>query len=333
VDQGGYGKTNESTQKKVYVHSDGNFSLEKEHECGGKKEETLDGSRNESEMVSNRPSSSALIDPGYEHTGFSETVISDGSVVIAAITSCTNTSSPSVMVGAGLLAKKACQKGLKVSPLVKTSLAPGSRVVTDYLYKSGLQKYLDELGFQLVAYGCTTCIGNSGPLDERLETAIKEHHLVATSVLSGNRNFEARVHASVKANFLMSPPLVVAFAIAGRVNIDFEKEPLGFSSDGKGVYLKDIWPKEEEIEKIIKETISPSLFKTRYHIQDATDNWKQIETSKGINYKWEEKSTYIQNPPYLTHFSLEPKKPSELKGTSKKNLRLADIYFLLEWRK
>ena len=314
VDQGGYGKSKESTLKKVYVHSDGNFSLEKEHECGGKKEEILDGSRNESEMVSNRPSSEALVDPGYEHRGFSETVISDGSVVIAAITSCTNTSSPSVMIGAGLLAKKACQKGLKVSPLVKTSLAPGSRVVTDYLYKSGLQKYLDELGFQLVAYGCTTCIGNSGPLDERLEAAIKEHHLVACSVLSGNSNFEARIHGSVKANFLMSPPLVVAFAIAGRVNIDFEKEPLGFSSDGKGVYLKDIWPKEEEIEKMIKESISPSMFKTRYHIHDAIDNWKHIETSKGINYKWEERSTYIQNPPYLTHFSQEPKKPSELRG-------------------
>ena len=168
------------------------------------------------------------------------------------------------MIGAGLLAKKAVEKGLKVNPMVKTSLAPGSRVVTDYLEKTGLQKYLDELGFQLVAYGCTTCIGNSGPLDAKIEEVIKEHDLVAASVLSGNRNFEARIHSSVKANFLMSPPLVVAFALAGRVDIDFEKEPVGFDAENKAVFLRDLWPSSKEIQETIAKGIDPEMFKKRY---------------------------------------------------------------------
>jgi aconitate hydratase len=264
-------------------------------------------------MVTNRPFTEAVDDPSYVHDA--EMVLGHGSVVIAAITSCTNTSNPSVMVGAGLLAKKAALKGLKVNPLVKTSLAPGSRVVTDYLNKSGLQKYLDQLGFQLVAYGCTTCIGNSGPLEERIEKAIQQYDLVAASVLSGNRNFEARIHGAVKANFLMSPPLVVAFAIAGRVDIDLAKEPLGIGSDGQPVFLKDVWPTSEEIQQEIHKCLQPQMFKDRYaHIMQDNPVWQKIETTKSAQYNWDAKSTYIQQPPYFEKFSLElPKRPL-LKG-------------------
>ncbi|HKJ91090.1 MAG TPA: aconitate hydratase AcnA [Oceanipulchritudo sp.] len=230
-----------------------------------------------------------------------------GSVVIAAITSCTNTSNPTVMVGAGLVAKKAVERGLRVDPLVKTSLAPGSRVVTDYLNKTGLQTYLDQLGFNLVGYGCTTCIGNSGPLDEPVEEAIAGGNLVTASVLSGNRNFEARVHSSVKANFLMSPPLVVAFALAGRVDIDLDSDPLGEDSAGKPVYLKDLWPSRVEIEACIAEGIRPQMYSDQYSdILNANPEWKEIETSRGNLYEWKDASTYIQKPPFFDGFSLKP---------------------------
>jgi aconitate hydratase len=219
------------------------------------------------------------------------------------------------MIGAGLLAKKAVEKGLKVNPRVKTSLAPGSRVVTDYLDKTGLQKYLDALGFQLVAYGCTTCIGNSGPLDETIEKAIKQNDLIVASVLSGNRNFEARIHGAVKANFLMSPPLVVAFAIAGKVDIDLAKEPLGKGSDGKPVYLKDIWPTQEEIFNVIMQGLQPEMFKKRYaHVMDENPLWKKINVKKGTQYAWDPNSTYIQRPPFFEGFSIELPKRKELKG-------------------
>ena len=216
------------------------------------------------------------------------------------------------MIGAGLLAKKAVEKGLKVNPMVKTSLAPGSRVVTDYLKKAGLQPYLDQLGFQLVAYGCTTCIGNSGPLEAKIENPIKEHDLIAASVLSGNRNFEARIHSSVKANFLMSPPLVVAFALAGRVDLDLEKDPIGHDLSGNAVYLKDIWPSSHEIHKAISNAIEPKMFKERYaHIDQDNPVWEKIAVKSGARYHWDEKSTYIRKPPYFEGFSLDLPKRKE----------------------
>lgn len=232
--------------------------------------------------------------------------LGNGDIVIAAITSCTNTSNPSVMLAAGLLAKKAVERGLKVPYGVKTSLAPGSRVVTDYLKETDLQQYFDALGFNLVGYGCTTCIGNSGPLDEPFERAIKEDDLVVASVLSGNRNFEARVHSSVKANFLMSPPLVVAFALAGRINIDLTTEPLGHDKDGNDVLLHDIWPTHKEIEQFISTGIKPDMYTSKYgSIADANPEWNAIESATGKSYEWRESSTYIQNPPFFEGFSLK----------------------------
>ena len=237
-----------------------------------------------------------------------EETLSEGDVVIAAITSCTNTSNPRVMVGAGLLAKKAVEKGLTVSPKVKTSLAPGSRVVTSYLEQSGLQKYLDELGFYLVGYGCTTCIGNSGPLPEVIEKAIDSENLSTVAVLSGNRNFEARIHKSVKANYLMSPPLVVAFALAGKIIIDMEKEPIGSSKDGKPVYLRDIWPSENEITDIINKKITESMYESNYNnLGNFSEMWNKLKAPSGDIYKWDEKSTYIRNPPFFQNFAREEK--------------------------
>lgn len=313
LDKGGYGKNREVPLEKIYIHSNGEFSLKKEHECGGRPDEVVASPRNEEEMVANRPLTTPLIDPGYSKKQ-GDTIISHGSIVIAAITSCTNTSSPSVMIAAGLVAKKACELGLKVNPLVKTSLAPGSRVVSDYLNDSGLQHYLDQLGFNLVAYGCTTCIGNSGPLDERLEKAIKDYDLVVASVLSGNRNFEARVHGSVKANFLMSPPLVVAYALAGKVDIDLTSEPLGYTKEGKGVYLKDIWPKEDEIEALIQQFVKPELFAKRYQQKEKHSLWDKVKTSTGLSYLFDKASTYIQNPPYFENFSLNLPSQKPLEG-------------------
>src|SRR5205807_6089229 len=230
-----------------------------------------------------------------------------GDVVIAAITSCTNTSNPSVMLGAGLLAKKAVERGLAVRPAVKTSLAPGSRVVTEYLTKTGLQPYLDELGFQVVGYGCTTCIGNSGPLEPHLETVITDNDLVVASVLSGNRNFEARVHQNVKANFLMSPPLVVAFALAGRVDIDLTKEPLGKGKDGREVYLKDIWPTLQEVRDQMQAALTPEVFRRLYRdFAGQNPKWNEIPARTGNVYQWDSDSTYIQEPPFFLDFSLQP---------------------------
>jgi len=241
--------------------------------------------------------------------------IGHGSVLIAAITSCTNTSNPSVMLAAGLLAKKANEFGLKVNPSVKTSLGPGSRVVTDYLTKTGLQQELDKLGFQTVGYGCTTCIGNSGPLDKGIEDVIKAEDIVAASVLSGNRNFEARVHQSIKANFLMSPPLVVAFAIAGTVDIDLTTDPLGKTPKGEPVYLKDIWPSSEEISAAIQSSLKPEVYRTLYSdFADQNPKWNEIKSSTGNVYEWDRESTYIQEPPFFDGFTPCPRDIEEIHG-------------------
>ncbi|HEY4162145.1 MAG TPA: aconitate hydratase AcnA [Dongiaceae bacterium] len=230
--------------------------------------------------------------------------ISDGSVVIAAITSCTNTSNPSVLLGAGLLARNAVQKGLKVKPWVKTSLAPGSQVVTDYLKNAGLNTFLDKLGFNLVGYGCTTCIGNSGPLPDPIADAIVKGDLVAGAVLSGNRNFEGRVNPNCKANYLASPMLVVAYALAGSLKIDITQEPLGYDKKGKPVYLKDVWPSSQEIADAVAKFVKPSDFKKRYaDVFKGDANWRKVKTAKGLTYSWDKKSTYVANPPYFTHLS------------------------------
>ena len=232
--------------------------------------------------------------------------IGHGSVLIAAITSCTNTSNPGVMLAAGLVAKKAVESGLSVPGYVKTSLGPGSRVVTDYLEETGLQTYLDKIGFNLVAYGCTTCIGNSGPLAPQIENAIKEGELVAASVLSGNRNFEARVHGSIKSNFLMSPPLVVAYALAGRVDIDLYNEPIGQGSDGSDVYLKDIWPSNEEVANAVRGGLKTEMFQKEYSdVANSNEEWTQIQSSTGDIYDWNPDSTYIHKPPFFDGFSME----------------------------
>jgi aconitate hydratase len=233
--------------------------------------------------------------------------IGTGSVVIAAITSCTNTSNPSVMLAAGLLAKKAVEKGLRVNPAVKASLAPGSRVVTDYLKKTGLTPFLNKLRFNTVGYGCTTCIGNSGPLDPAIEDAIVKNDYVTASVLSGNRNFEARVHQNVKSNFLMSPPLVVAFALAGRVDIDLSCEPLGKDKDGAPVYLADLWPTLQEVRDAMQSALKPEVFRKLYkNFAAQNPKWNEIPSSVGNVYEWDAKSTYIQEPPFFTNFSMQP---------------------------
>lgn len=229
-----------------------------------------------------------------------DTVLRHGSILIAAITSCTNTSNPSVMLAAGLVAKKANEKGLKVAPYIKTSLGPGSRVVTDYLEATDLQKELDQLGFQTVGYGCTTCIGNSGPLHPAIEGAIKEGDLVCASVLSGNRNFEARIHGNIKSNFLMSPPLVVAYALAGRVDLDLTTEPLGNDSEGNPVLLKDLWPSQDEIREQLDSALKPEVYQKLYgDLNSANPKWAEISSSTGATYEWDEKSTYVQSPPFF----------------------------------
>ena len=258
-------------------------------------------------------------EPSWEVTvdskGGIKDTISHGSVLIAAITSCTNTSNPSVMLAAGLLAQKANAKGLTVNPAVKTSLGPGSRVVTDYLNKTGLQAELDKLGFQTVGYGCTTCIGNSGPLDKGIEDVVKGEDIVAASVLSGNRNFEARVHQSIKANFLMSPPLVVAFAIAGTVDIDMVNEPLGIGNDGHPVFLKDIWPTSEEIGTAMASALSPEVFQRLYTgFAEQNPKWNEIPGTVGAVYEWDTASTYIQEPPFFDGFSSTVGDITEIKG-------------------
>jgi aconitate hydratase len=236
-----------------------------------------------------------------------KSTIGHGSVLIAAITSCTNTSNPSVMLAAGLLAKKAVEKGLTVNASVKASLAPGSRVVTDYLTKTGLQPYLDKLGFNLVGYGCTTCIGNSGPLAAPIEEAVVKNNLVAAAVLSGNRNFEARVHQNIKANFLMSPPLVVAFALAGRVDIDLATDAIGKDKNGADVFLRDLWPSLKEVRDLMQAALQPEIFRKLYKDFAAQNpKWNEISSSTGNVYEWDRKSTYIQEPPFFENFSLTP---------------------------
>ena len=233
--------------------------------------------------------------------------ITHGSVVISAITSCTNTSNPSVMIGAGLLAKKAVEKGLRVPDYVKTSLAPGSRVVTEYLQNTGLLPYLEELGYNVVGYGCTTCIGNSGPLNDVVQEAIDARNLVTASVLSGNRNFEARVHPEIKANFLMSPPLVVAFGVAGRIDIDLTTEPLGHNDVGEAVYLKDIWPTRQEITEMIAAAVDRRTFREIYEsIGNQAPEWEKLSGATGVLYPWNERSTYVQHPPFFEGFAREP---------------------------
>jgi aconitate hydratase len=233
--------------------------------------------------------------------------LKDGNIVIAAITSCTNTSNPSVLIGAGLVAKKAIEKGLKVKPWVKTSLAPGSQVVTDYLDKAGLSPYLDELGFNLVGYGCTTCIGNSGPLNENISKSIRDKNLYVASVLSGNRNFEGRISPDVKANYLASPPLVVAYAIAGSMNVDLYKDPIGTDKDGKDVFMKDVWPSNKEIEELIKSSITADMFKTRYgNVAEGPEEWQKINVDESSIYNWNDGSTYVKKPPFFENLSEKP---------------------------
>ncbi len=241
--------------------------------------------------------------------------IKDGDIVIAAITSCTNTSNPNVLIGAGLLAKKAVEKGLQTKPWVKTSLAPGSQVVTDYLNKADLTKYLDQLGFNLVGYGCTTCIGNSGPLPENISNAIKENDLYAVSVLSGNRNFEGRINAQVKANYLASPPLVVAYALAGSMNFDMYKDSLGKDKEGKDVYLKDIWPSNKEIEDTLLRSLNAEMFIKRYaNVSLGPKEWQEIKTDATSIYKWDDHSTYVKRPPFFDNMTDNPEGFSAIKN-------------------
>src|SRR6266404_4966621 len=321
VRDGGYGKEDVDLREKHVVELNGSaprngemFSTDKKEDQGINPGDEL----NKIEMVSNRPTP----DPGQEIEAESRDVftqgrthVGHGSVLIAAITSCTNTSNPSVMIAAGLLAKKAVERGLRVDPAVKTSLAPGSRVVYDYLEKTGLQEYLDQLGFNLVGYGCTTCIGNSGPLHPNIEKAIHEFDLVAASVLSGNRNFEARVHQHIKANFLMSPPLVVAFALAGRVHIDLSRDPLGRDKEGKKTFLRDLWPTLSEIRHTMQSALTPETFRKFYRdFADQNPKWNEIPASTGDVYQWDEKSDYIHEPPFFQNFSMEPGHIEEIRG-------------------
>ena len=299
---GGGGQEQESAPNVVATETVGSL---------GSRSEKNTSALTEVEMMNNRPTPDRVdfeektAEFTIEPNGTAE--LGHGDVVIAAITSCTNTSNPGVMLAAGLLAKKAVERGLKVRPTVKPSLAPGSRVVTEYYEKTGLQPYLDQLGFNVVGYGCTTCIGNSGPLDPRIESVINEHDLVTAAVLSGNRNFEARVHQSVRANFLMSPPLVVAFALAGRVNIDMDKEPLGRDEQGEDVYLRDIWPTLEEIGEVLGAATDPETYQRLYgDFTEANPLWNDIPSVTGEVYQWDPQSTYIQEPPYFEKFSMEP---------------------------
>jgi aconitate hydratase len=259
----------------------------------------------EMEMINNRPTPDRVEVDATVANG-ENTSVGNGDVLIAAITSCTNTSNPAVMIAAGIVAKKATERGMKVPAFVKTSLAPGSRVVTEYLEKTGLQQYLNNIGFNLVGYGCTTCIGNSGPLDAAIEEEIVEHDIIAASVLSGNRNFEARVHQNIKANFLMSPPLVVAYALAGTVIKDVYLHPIGKDKDGNDVFLKDIWASLDEVKEVLQTAFDPETYKRLYsEFAEKNPLWNEIESSTGQIYEWDTNSTYIQEPPYFEGFSME----------------------------
>ena len=324
--EGGYGKTKDEiwTRYHVRVGSDRQRLIAGGGEQGTETIPAVVGNHvtdrdtsvwTETEMVNNRPTPDLVAEiPADEFTTGDE-LLGHGDVLIAAITSCTNTSNPSVMLAAGLLAKKAVERGLSVSAKVKNSLAPGSRVVTEYLEKTGLQPYLNQLGFNLVGYGCTTCIGNSGPLDPALEQIIGERDVIAASVLSGNRNFEARVHQSIKANFLMSPPLVVAFALAGRIDVDMTSEPLGMGNDGQDVYLRDIWPSMQEINGLMHEAFDPETYRRLYSsFADQNPLWNDIPSSSGNVYEWEPESTYIREPPYFDGFSNKLESLSDVNG-------------------
>jgi aconitate hydratase len=316
VTENGFGKKAEELGKGVHISANGRGHF---HPGGGSQEPVsaqaaaacATNPGTEREMANNRPTPDRLTASAPRMEG----EVRHGSVLIAAITSCTNTSNPSVMLAAGLLAKKAVEKGLSVGPTVKSSLAPGSRVVTDYLEKTGLAPYLDRLGFQTVGYGCTTCIGNSGPLHPAIEEAVTKNDLVAASVLSGNRNFEARVHQNIKANFLMSPPLVVAFALAGRVDIDLSREPLGRGRDGQDVYLRDLWPTLQEVRDQMQAALKPEVFRRLYaSFAEQNPKWNEIPSSTGNVYSFDAKSTYIQEPPFFAGFGMQAGTIGEIKG-------------------
>jgi len=308
VTDGGYGKPVAELDRKIAVKGYKPCSFHAEWTMGTRNPSV---EPSESEMRDQHPAPDNIM----VRSDRLKCEIGHGSVLIAAITSCTNTSNPSVMLAAGLLAKKAVERGLSVCSTVKTSLAPGSRVVTDYLVRTGLQTYLDQLGFNLVGYGCTTCIGNSGPLEAHIEEAVVQNDLVAASVLSGNRNFEARVHQSIKANFLMSPPLVVAFALAGRVDVDLTTEPVGKDKDGQPVFLRDIWPTTREIRELLKGVLKPEVFRQRYRdFAEQNPKWNEIASGGGEVYPWDSTSTYIQEPPFFAGFSRRPSAITELKG-------------------
>src|SRR6266566_230005 len=320
VKEGGYGMKDVDLGEKHLVQLNGSPPSDGDMPSTDKPNQGIEPGeeRNKAEMITNRPTPDTareLNDSTADPFHHGQSRIGHGSVLIAAITSCTNTSNPSVMLAAGLLAKKAVERGLHIDPAVKTSLAPGSRVVTDYLAKTGLQKYLDQLGFNLVGYGCTTCIGNSGPLHPNIEKAIHEFDLVAASVLSGNRNFEARVHQHIKANFLMSPPLVVAFALAGRVHIDLSREPIGKDKHGKETFLRDLWPSLSEIRETMQSALRPEIFRKLYRdFANQNPKWDEIPASTGDVYQWDEKSDYIHEPPFFENFSMEPGHIEEIRG-------------------
>ena len=317
--EGGYGKSAADLAIKVPVHINGSSAGEGagatlSTDANGAQHLPEGETANKGEMLFNRPTPDdvSTFPSPYKKA---DVQIGNGSVLIAAITSCTNTSNPSVMLGAALLAKKAVERGLKVNPAVKTSLGPGSRVVTDYLEKTGLQPYLDQLGFQTVGYGCTTCIGNSGPLHPALEDAITKNDLVAASVLSGNRNFEARVHQNIRANFLMSPPLVVAFALAGTVDINLSQDAIGTGADGAPVYLRDIWPSQEEIRTALSAALKPEVYRKLYtDFAEQNPKWNEVPSSTGAVYAWDEQSTYIQEPPFFTSFGMEAGTIADITG-------------------
>ncbi|MEP6936682.1 MAG: aconitate hydratase AcnA, partial [Chthoniobacterales bacterium] len=332
VEEGGYGKTSDQLTARFPLHLNGEARITNgDTEAasvagptdtgagmradGGKMIGETDG---DSEMVTNRPTATPAEMVGLTHAKEfkdGDSQIGHGSVLIAAITSCTNTSNPSVMLAAGLLAKKAVERGLRVDPSVKTSLAPGSRVVSDYLQQTGLQRYLDQLGFNVVGYGCTTCIGNSGPLDPKIEKVISDHDLIAASVLSGNRNFEARVHQNIKANFLMSPPLVVAFALSGRVDLDLAHDPIGRDRDGRDTFLRDLWPSLQEIRETMQAALTPEVFRRLYRdFADQNPKWNEIPSSTGDVYQWDEESDYIHEPPFFQNFSMQVGHSEPIRG-------------------
>jgi aconitate hydratase len=318
--EGGYGKSLSDLKQRHLVHLNGSAPETEKMVSTDLQDQGIEpgDELNKVEMVSNRPAPDAggeIEAESSEVFQLGQSRIGHGSVLIAAITSCTNTSNPSVMLAAGLLAKKAVQRGLTIDPAVKTSLAPGSRVVSDYLQKTGLQEYLDQLGFNIVGYGCTTCIGNSGPLHPKIEKAIADYDIVAASVLSGNRNFEARVHQNIKANFLMSPPLVVAFALAGRVDLDLNKDPLAQDKEGRDVFLKDLWPSLSEIRDMMQSALTPEVFRRLYRdFADQNPKWNEISARIGEVYEWDEKSDYIHDPPFFADFSMSPGRIEDIRG-------------------